>query len=357
VTAGIHQVLVAASPGDAITNMAFELRDALRRVGPSEIYARYIDPRLFDEVEPLDRYDVQGRNLVVFHASMGEPEVFKLLRAQREPIVLVYHNVTPAAYCEPYDSAFAELLDLGRRELQRLRPRVAATLAASAFNARELEGLGYRNVRVLPPLVDPYRLTRIPSHDLTENHLRVTFGDSPIVLSVGQLMPHKRADFLIEVMHLSATYLWSSASLLLVGAHRLDGYADAIRQQLAELHLPRVHLVGSVRDDELAAMYRAAAVVVTASEHEGFCLPLLEGMAFEKPVVARRCAAIPETVDDAALLLPGSAGPALFAEAINEVLENAATRDALVARGRKRLASFDPADHQRVFLHTLLEVA
>jgi glycosyltransferase involved in cell wall biosynthesis len=356
VNTAIHQILVAASPGDAITNMAFELRDVLRRVGNSEIYARYIDPRVADDVEPLSKYSRSGRSVLVFHASMGEPEVHALLRTQRDPIVLVYHNVTPPEYCEPYDPAFAELLELGRRELIRLRPRVAVSLAASAFNAYELEEMGYENVRVLPPLVDPYRLTRVTPNPLTENHFRANF-DGPIVLSVAQLMPHKRIELLIEAMHIAATYLKSSASLVLVGAHRLSRYSEALRRQLAELHLPRVHLVGAVPDDELAAMYGAASAVVTASEHEGFCLPLLEAMAFETPVLARACAAIPETVADAGLVIPGDSGPALFAEALGELLGNEALQVELTSRGNRRLTEFDAADHQRVFLEALLDVA
>ena len=82
-------------------------------------------------------------------------------------------------------------------------------------------------------------------------------------------------------------------------------------------------------------------MVVTASEHEGFCIPLLEAMTFEKPIVARAFAAIPETVGDAALLIPPGDGPALFAEAVTELLGHDDLRDQLVAGGRRRLEEIE----------------
>src|ERR1700687_166610 len=89
---GIHQVLVAASPGDAITNMALGMRRLLRRVGPSEIYARHIAPSLFDDVLPIMTYRPRqpSRSVLIFHASIGQSEVHEFLTSRAEPLVLVY---------------------------------------------------------------------------------------------------------------------------------------------------------------------------------------------------------------------------------------------------------------------------
>ena len=53
---GIHQILVAASTGDAITNLALDTRRLLRAIGPSEIYAHNIAPELAGDVLPLWSY-------------------------------------------------------------------------------------------------------------------------------------------------------------------------------------------------------------------------------------------------------------------------------------------------------------
>jgi glycosyltransferase involved in cell wall biosynthesis len=356
VNVGIHQVLVAASPGDAITNMARSMQRLLRQVGPSEIFAQHIAPALLDDVQPLSRYRAHhSRSILIFHASIGQPEVHQFLMERHEPIVLVYHNVTPPSYFERYDMVFAELLSLGRRDVDALRPRVAAAIAASEFNARELEAMGYRNVRVVPPAIDLRHLTLVEPRESTAHHLEML--GAPKLLCIAQLMPHKRPDFLVQTMHVAETYLGMRGFLLLVGPQRLERYARAIREQIQELNLVGVHLVGAVDDADLAAMLRAASVVVTASEHEGFCMPLVEAMTFDTPVIARACAAIPETVGDAGLLLPAPAGPTLFAEAITELLSNKPLQAELVARGRRRVADLESHPPDAAILETVLAVA
>ena len=353
---GIHQVIVAASPGDAITNLAIGTRRLLRRVGPSEIFAQHIDPALRDDVYPLAGYrsSHSPRSLLIFHASIGQSEVHEFLTSRAEPLVLVYHNVTPGRYFEAYDPVFADLLDLGRREVARLRPQVVCAIADSHYNAREVEEMGYRDVRVVPPAVNLRHLSTVEPRASTANHL-ATFT-APIMLAVGQLMPHKRPDFLVQAMHIGETYLGLRGYLLLVGHHRLEEYTRAIREQVQELHLTGVHVVGPVDEPDLAAMFRSADVVVTASEHEGFCMPLLEAMTFEKPIIARECAAIPETVGDGALLLPASASPTFFAEALAELLANEPLRRELIAGGNRRLAELERRPPDVEIVEALLAV-
>ncbi|HUI49340.1 MAG TPA: glycosyltransferase family 4 protein [Acidimicrobiia bacterium] len=353
---GIHQIVVAASPGDAITNLALDTRRLLREIGPSEIYAHLVAPELQGDILPLTRYGPRsGHDLLIFHASMGQPDVQGFLASRREPIVLVYHNVTPGRFFDPYDPLFADLLARGRREVEALRPQVVGAIAVSEYNARELEAMGYRDVRVIPPVVDVRRLARVAPRESTMQHF-ASLG-RPIMLSVGQLMPHKRPDFLVEMMHIAETYLESRALLLLVGHQRLERFTRAIREQIQELDLEGVHLVGAVDDADLAAMYRSAHAVVTASEHEGFCIPLLEAMTFSKPVVARACAAIPETVGDAALLLPPEQGPTFFAEAVCELFNRPPLQRALVDNGNRRLVQLEARPPDVAMLEVLLEVA
>ena len=354
-SAGIHQVLVGASPGDAITNMAFGIQRLLRRVGPSEIYAHHTTPSLHGKVRGLAEYRVRSGAVLIVHASIGHAAVHRFVMERSEPLVLIYHNVAPASYYEPYDAEFAEVLAMGRREVEVLRPRVVRAFADSRFNAEELESMGYREVKVIAPIVDFQRIVRTEPNEATLHHLAGFDGD--ILLSVGQLLPHKRPDLLIEMAHIGATYLDMHIFLLLVGHHRLAGYTKAIRDQVRELGLERVHVVGAVSEDDLAAMFRSAAAVVTASEHEGFCVPLVEAMTMGKPVVARACAAIPETVGDAGLLLPPDQGPTYFAEAIAELMTNAPLRAHLVERGHARVAAFEESAPDVAILEALLEVA
>ena len=108
----IHQLVVSASPGDAVTDAAFGFRKLLRRIGPSEVFARYVDPRLSDEVHSLPVFERCSHpgDLLIYHASIGEPELARFLLSWPGRLVLVYHNITPARYFAGLDPAFARLL-------------------------------------------------------------------------------------------------------------------------------------------------------------------------------------------------------------------------------------------------------
>lgn len=352
----VDQVLVTAAAGDAITNLARSLRPVFERIGPSRVFARNIDPALAGEVIPLDAYpDRAGRRVIVFHASIGEPIVHRFLQERPEPIVLVYHNITPAEHFAPWDPTFAALLAEGREEVGALRGRVARAVADSPFNARELATMGYDDVVVVPPALDGRRLHAIEPSPAALARARTV--PAPLVLSVAQLLPHKRPDFLVEAVHVARTYLGFPGTLCLVGHQRLAPYRRAVRRQISELGVVSVDLTGPVDDDFLAALYRTADVVVSASEHEGFCLPLIEAMSFGVPVVARAFAAVPETVGDAGILLPPGRGPAFMAEVLAELLSDTALQEDLARRGRDRVVDLWGRDHDRTLLAIVRGVA
>ena len=355
----LHQVLVSASPGDAITNAALFLQQRLRQIGPSEIFAHHIHPDLGTQIRPLIHYRrlpsaKAGTNVLIVHASIGSDEVMTFLAGRPEALVLDYHNVTPSRFFAAHDPAFAELLDKGRAQIASLRRRVILAVAASAYNASDLEELGYRDVRVSAPPVDLQSLCQ--QHGDDEIDQRLARLDGPMVLFVGQLLPHKRPDLLIQSFHVLVTYLRPDARLVLVGASPVASYVRLLNRLVFQLGLDRVHLTGRVSDAELAAYYRRSSMFATMSEHEGFCIPIVEAMAFERPILARMHGSIPEVAGDAAFLLPPDAGPLLVAEAMAELLANGVLRDALVAKGRERLTLYDPDRSVAELLTHLLDV-
>ena len=354
----IHQILVAAAPGDAVTNAAFEYQRLLRRVCRSEIYAAHRHPALVDDVRALREFApaASARNdVLVFHMSIGDAAVSRFVDERDERLVLVYHNVTPPEYFAPYDPAFAQLLHEGRVELAHLAGRADVAVGVSRYNAAELEALGYREVRAIPLVVDVDGFRSVaPDPRLLET---ISALDGPTFLYVGQILPHKRPDLLLEAYHVLITKLVPEANLVLAGHARNPGYARAFRAQLAELSLPGARFLASVTPAELTACFEGAAVFVTASEHEGVCVPLLEAMSFDLPVVARDFGAIAETMGGAGLLLPVDSNALLIAEALAELASSQALREDLAARGRRRLDDFNPDAARAAFLEVLLEVA
>lgn len=355
----VHQILVGASVGDAITQLALRYRSALRERVESDVFALHVDSDAEGLVKRLPEYERTARggdDLLVFHASIGDPRVFEFLMRRPEPVLVVYHNISPAGPYRRFAPEFAELLARGRDELEALRPRVVASITDSAFNASELEMLGYEDIEVLAPAVEVESLRQTPPDRSTQRHLQ-TVVEGPVLLFVGQLLPHKRIEELLLAYHVLVTYLASDAHLFLVGSKRLTSYVATVEELQRTLGLGAASMIGRVDVDQLAAFYERADLFVTLSEHEGFCIPLLEAMSFDVPILACDAAAVPETLGDAGVLLPQDASPTLTAEAMAELLENDPLRAELTGRGRTRIADFELTCLVREFVEFVLKAA
>ena len=226
----VHQILVGAGPGDAITQMALEIREELGRRRPSGIFARFIDPALADEVHPLDRLPA-GRpsDVVIYHSSFGDPEVTRALLRRPEQLVLVYHNITPSSFFVDHEPAFAAGLEWGRHELTLIRERVAVAVADSTLNANELACLGYDDVHMIPAGVDPRRLTSITPSLTTLDDLEATMPDR-FVVNVSQLLPHKSQHVLIQALHILQTIHAMDLGLVIVGTVRSQAYGRGLEE-------------------------------------------------------------------------------------------------------------------------------
>ncbi len=351
---GIHQVLVGAGRGDAISSMARAIRAQLRQHGESEIYAYFIDPSC-DDVVHIDRFSDHGRSgdIIVYHASYGAPEITRFLTSRRERIVLVYHNITPAELFVTYDPTFAQGLQWGRHELGLIREQVIAAVADSAFNAADLASMGYHDIAVIPAGLRPTSLTE-RSPNLTLDARIETMFPHGFVLSVSQILPHKRTQDLVAAMHLVQWVHRRQLGVVLVGNPRLAGYHAALNAFARRLNVQRIWFSGAVDDATLATLYRRVAMFVSTSQHEGLAIPPLEAMAFGVPVIARDAGAVADTVGDAAIVLPTNSGPALFAEAITTVDSDDQVRRHLTARGYQRVRAIEEAGHTAAFVERVI---
>ena len=123
------------------------------------------------------------------------------------------------------------------------------------------------------------------------------------VLFVGRMIPNKRIENVIRSFHAYQQRFNPRSRLLLVGSHGgFEKYLTMLHQLVATLGVSDVHFSGHVSNEELTAYYEAADVFLCASEHEGFCVPLVEAMAADVPVLAYAAGAVPETLGGAGLL-------------------------------------------------------
>lgn len=351
----VHQILIGASRRDAITNMALDLRRAIAdRVESSEIYAVHGGDSTIGNDIRLVKDLPRGRegDVIIYHSSFGVRDLTPVLSSRPEQLVLAYHNITPAKYYDGIDEEFAEGLRWGREELSILRPRVAAAFADSAFNAQELGDLGYGNVTVLPMGVNPGRLIHVPGDGVLENELRGHFPGG-FVLFVSQVLPHKRVDIALAMVHLLRSIHHLDVGLVVAGLSHRPSYTRVLEEYRKVLPEAHVLFTGAVTDEQLATLYRTCRVFIGTSDHEGLGVPPLEAMAMGAPVVVRGCGAVPETVGTGALVVPQDADVCEFTGAVARVLSDDALAERLRARGLRRISEFRFMDPVARFMQAI----
>ncbi|MEO6060300.1 MAG: glycosyltransferase, partial [Thermoflexales bacterium] len=163
-------------------------------------------------------------------------------------------------------------------------------------------------------------------------------------LFVGRVAPHKRHNELIAAFSHYQRHLQQRSRLLLVGAWQaFPAYKAELDYQIARLGARDVTFAGQPALAEgFGGWYAAADIFVSASEHEGFGLPLVEAMAFGLPVVARARAGVPGAVGDCGLLVDRSE-PEALAEGARILLDDSAVRAFYAAGQPARVAAHDRA--------------
>jgi glycosyltransferase involved in cell wall biosynthesis len=336
-------IVSAANPaGDAVGHDIRHMADLLRRHGHTpDVFTRVWGPD-----EPRNRHgrtvrSFLGRDpsaVMIYHHTSGWDAAIDLVRRLRCRRVIRYHNVTPAHFFEPYDGGITGDCRTGREQLDDLiAAKCELYLSDSEYNQSELLARGAAPDRcaVVPPFHQADRLCGVAHdpevlEDLNDGHVNLLF--------VGRRAPNKGHHLLIDAL---ATYtdLYNPRSrLFLIGKPdgRLRAYDDELREQIRRMRLhDRVVFIGGIDDAALRAYYASSAALVVTSEHEGFCVPVIEAMALGVPVIAWGTTAVTGTVGDAGLVW-NDPEPFLLAQSIDAVVRDAELRQLLAERGRRR---------------------
>ena len=324
----IHQVLATLGYGDAIGHEVLGIQRVLRAAGyESEIFVETADYRL----EPLTRdyrelVDFSHPdNLLLHHFSLGS-KASRTAYALPDRMALIYHNITPPEYFVGVHRTLARQTFRGRRELQAYADRCDLALGDSEFNRQDLEALGFPRTAVLPVVPDFSHLDREPNwlvaRDFDDEWTNIVF--------VGRVIANKKIEDLICWFHAYHTIFNPRSRLLLVGAQSgFERYLASLHQLVGRLGASHVHFVGHVSDEELVAFYETADLFLCASEHEGFCVPIVEAFYKQVPVLAYAATAVPSTMDGAGVLFEDR-DPIHVATLMDEVISNADLQDQIV---------------------------
>jgi glycosyltransferase involved in cell wall biosynthesis len=257
----------------------------------------------------------------------------------RGPKCLVYHNITPAEFFEPYRPEYAPVLRQGREDLAQLAPLFPISCGDSTYNALELKERGFTSPTVVPIPVEARKWNFMPDATLMSE---LQDGRTNI-LFVGRVAPNKKQDDLITAFNQYLNFDPDTRLILIGKAEEGDRYAEHLLDLVRSLQMEdSVILPGSISDAELEAYYRTAHLFWSMSEHEGFCVPLIEAMWFDVPVLAFKSSAVPETMGHGGILFSDKDDPHQLAALARVMITDRELRAKIIRAQREQRHTFLP---------------
>ena len=336
----IVQILPCLAYGDAIGNDVLALDDAIKENGyDTEIYVEAIDSRLPKNTAKtiLEFTDLSPEDVLIYHLAIGW-KYLNLVKKQNCKKIAIYHNVTPPDFYYGYNQTAYEACKAGLEEVESLRDTFDYCLADSEFNKEDLIRMGYTcKIDVLPILIafDDYKKT--PSQKLMDQYKD---GNTNIIF-VGRVVPNKKHEDVIEAFYYYKKNFDPKSRLFLVGSYsEKETYYNRLKDYIAALGLTDVYFSGHIKFEEILAYYNIADIFLCMSEHEGFCVPLVESMVFDVPIVAYDSCAISYTLGKSGFLLKRK-NSLEAAGVIDRVVRDKELKQLLITGQKERLKDFD----------------
>lgn len=271
-------------PKDAVGNFCLDLANLLTNNEIKvQLYAQHFSTDETPDVKEINNFfdDVEENDVIFLSYSIYDPYLGQILALPNKKICY-FHGVTPPELLEEYEPVTAELC----RKSQEQFPLLAqfdVLMANSEFIANDLRKYvgADREIKVVPPVFNTRFLFQEKCPDRADNNENLTF------LYVGRVVPHKKVEDAIGIVkQLQENH--PNIKLNIVGDTPNHTYLEALNDTIRNLDLiDQVSFMGKVDDKQLHRFYCESDVFITMSEHEGFCIPVLEAIYFGIPVVLR----------------------------------------------------------------------
>lgn len=287
-----------------------------------------------DETEARDIILDQDA-LVIFHHSVNWQHAEDMLSDHKCKLVIKYHNITPPEFFEPYRESDYLTCKLGREQTRRLVKKFpgAFWLADSRYNALDLDG---GDVSVCPPFnkVDEWDHYS-PDEDLLKSLL---YDKNIKLLFVGRMAPNKGHKMLVDIVSEYIQKYDSNIKLYIIGKPDAQKYSEEILDKIEQFGISdNIEFVGEINDPILMSYYLGCDIYLNVSDHEGFCVPIIEAQKFMLPVIAKDSSAVGETLGEHQTLLGNDVGE--YVDEIHALMEDKKKREYLREWGYKNFES------------------
>lgn len=347
----VIQLLTTLAFGDAVSNDCLAIDGLLKKNGyASEIFAEYIDDRLPKNVAREARFltDIKPEDVILYHLSTGTKlnEWIKTVNCRK---FCLYHNITPGHYFSDYNGKLACLCSDGRDQVKSLNSTFDAVLGVSSYNCQDLKDFGYTCPMFVKAILIPFEdYKKEPNEEVIRKY---SDGYKNIVF-VGRIVPNKcQHDVVTLLAYYKKMFPDEKIRVIFVGSDNGAGrYSERIRNYANNLGVSDdLILTGQVPFKDILAYYKLADCFVSMSEHEGFCVPLVEAMYFDSPIVAFDSSAIGETLGGSGVLLE-TKDMEKAAFAVHEVVNDKELREKIIEGQRKRLNDFSYENISKLFM-------
>ncbi|WP_319579763.1 glycosyltransferase [uncultured Methanospirillum sp.] len=348
----IDQFLPTITQGDAIGNEAQLLKKIFLNLGfKSEIFVENRDPTIKSKYYKRYLKYNSPENVLLYHYSIDSSvsDFYKDLSGIK---ILLYHNVTSPEFFADTNPDISKLLLDGREKLVNLVPYIDYAFADSEYNRLDLLKSGFNKTGVLPIIKDFLDLPA-PNKAIIEKY---SSDSTKNILFVGRITPNKKQE---DIILSFAMYnkINPRVRLFLIGGYKgSETYYWYLLGLIKKLNLNNVVITGSVSPEDLVAYYSISDLFLCMSEHEGFCVPLLEAMYHKIPIVAYASTAIPYTLGNAGVLI-NEKEYSVIAGIIDIILKNDDTRDKLIKTQNERLDDFDYKKSIKILFNTINKLA
>ena len=328
----INQYTPSITKGDGVSNSLFIIKKLLQEANiTSSIYANQIDKTLQHKVKHISSYQPNKNHILLYHYSIYDDFCEKIISFSDKKI-LIYHNITPHFYFKSHP--FLHLVcKKAREQLQQIKEHFIATIADSNYNKKELDYYGYKNTTTIPLLIDSTQERKIDHSILQAN------AQNYNIIFVGRVTPNKAQHLLIQTLYFLKQKTDLNLKLHLIGAISDQNYLAFIKEQIENLSLSEsINLTKKVSHKELNAYYEVADLFLSLSEHEGFCIPLVEAMLSDTPALAYASTAIITTLPKSSLFYQKS--PDKVASTVLKTIYSIEKRVAILKEQKKHLKRF-----------------
>ena len=337
----IFQVLPSIAFGDAVSNDALAIHDLLRIKGyETQIYSEGICSKLQKEriINPLSHLpDLYSNDIILYHLAIGT-EFNNIISTLKCKKIAIYHNITPPEFFEDYSQLYVDLCKLGLDQVKKLNNTFDYVLADSDFNKQDLVNMGFTaKINVLPILIAFEDYEKKPSKYIMKKYE----DDFQNLIFVGRVAPNKKHEDLIRFYEAYKRNINPKSRLILVGSYEgMDLYKERLDNYIKALGVKDVIFTGKIPFSEILAYYKVANLFMCTSEHEGFCVPLVEAMYFDVPIIAYNSTAIPWTLGDSGVLMHRK-DDMDWSLMINKLLTDFDYREQVLIKQRLQLQNFN----------------